>query len=51
MRGGLWDGGGGVQVTMDVVKAFYSKLIDWDLRMYDPHTDTPARALKYDPAL
>ncbi len=31
---------------MDLVKAFYSKFIDWDLQLYDEATDTPARASK-----
>jgi hypothetical protein len=32
---------------MDVVKAFYSKFIEWDLQLYDEETDTPARASKW----
>lgn len=31
---------------MDLVKAAYSKFIDWDLQLYDADTDTPARASK-----
>ena len=34
------------QVTMDLVKAAYSKFIEWDLQLYDSDTDTPARASK-----
>lgn len=36
-----------LQVTMDLVKAFYSKFIEWDLQLYDEETDTPARASKW----
>ncbi len=32
------------QVTMDFVKSYYAKLIDWDLRMYDEDSGTPASA-------
>ncbi|CAM6082124.1 unnamed protein product [Calypogeia fissa] len=33
-----------IKVSLDLVKSFYSKFIDWDLQMYDSLTDTPAVA-------
>lgn len=33
------------QVTLDLVKLCYSRLIGWDVSMYDPTSDTPASAV------
>lgn len=33
-----------LKVTLDVLKYGYARLIEWDLQLYDPDTDTPAQA-------
>eukprot|EP00897_Mesotaenium_endlicherianum_P004761 jgi/Mesen1/4312/ME000022S03601 len=33
-----------LKVTMDLAKGYYSKLIEWDLQMYDDKSGTPALA-------
>ncbi len=34
------------QVSLDVIKYYYAKLINWDALMYDESADLPANAAK-----